>query len=110
MLIESALPPHDVTPLHRHLRADESLYLLEGQLTVVCGEEEFIASRGSLTFLPRQMPHRFTAGADGARMLILGTSAGIEGFFEDWESSGDAITAGRRHGIEFVAPNDLSSN
>ncbi len=48
-------------PLHVHDHEDECFYVLDGDLSIRCGSEEFDAARGSFVFLPRGRPHRFWA-------------------------------------------------
>src|SRR5262249_53287055 len=58
-LVETVIPPGFSPPLHIHHREDESFYVLEGELTMRCGDREFRASAGSFFFLPRDVPHSF---------------------------------------------------
>jgi mannose-6-phosphate isomerase-like protein (cupin superfamily) len=39
-------------PLHVHDREDESFYVLDGELSVRCGDDAFEAAAGSFVFLP----------------------------------------------------------
>ena len=51
-------------------REDEAFWLLEGHLTVRCGEKTFTTGPGSYTFLPRDIPHTFAVeGETPARLL-----------------------------------------
>jgi uncharacterized RmlC-like cupin family protein len=45
-LIEGYFPPGTQTPLHRHTRYLEQLYVLEGEFTVWAGENKFVLSAG----------------------------------------------------------------
>ena len=45
-LIEGYFPPGTQTPLHRHTRYSEQLYVLEGEFTVWTGENKFVLSAG----------------------------------------------------------------
>jgi mannose-6-phosphate isomerase-like protein (cupin superfamily) len=83
-LIESVIPPGFSPPMHVHHRDDESYFVLDGQLTVRCGDETYSASAGSYVFLPRDVPHTFVVEGDKpARWLTLTTPGGGEGFFVD---------------------------
>jgi mannose-6-phosphate isomerase-like protein (cupin superfamily) len=69
-------------PLHIHRAEDEAFWILEGPLTVRCGDEEFSAGPGSFVFTPRGVPHTFRLeGNLPARLLVLLTPGGGEGFF-----------------------------
>jgi len=65
-----------------HYREDESLWVLEGELTMRCGDRTFQAGPGSFVFLPRGVPHTFVVDSSTpARMLTLLTPGGGEGVF-----------------------------
>jgi mannose-6-phosphate isomerase-like protein (cupin superfamily) len=69
-------------PLHIHQSEDEVLWVLEGQLTVRCGEATFSAGPGSFIYTPRGIPHTFRLeGETPARLLVLMVPGGGEGFF-----------------------------
>ena len=81
-LVESLIAPGFSPPLHVHHREDESFWVLEGELTMRCGDRSFRAGPGSFVFLPRDVPHTFVVEGDvPARMLTLLTPGGGEGVF-----------------------------
>jgi mannose-6-phosphate isomerase-like protein (cupin superfamily) len=81
-LVESLVAPGFSPPMHVHHREDESFYILEGELTMQCGDKRFRASAGAFVFLPREVPHTFVVEGDRpARMLTLLTPGGGEGVF-----------------------------
>src|SRR5499427_4851546 len=81
-LVESLIAPGFSPPLHVHHREDESFWVLEGELTMRCGDRSFRAGPGSFVFLPRDVPHTFVVeGEAPARMLTLLTPGGGEGVF-----------------------------
>jgi mannose-6-phosphate isomerase-like protein (cupin superfamily) len=81
-LVESLVAPGFSPPLHVHHREDESFWVLEGELTMRCGDRSFSAGPGSFVFLPRDVPHTFVVEGDvPARMLTLLTPGGGEGVF-----------------------------
>lgn len=81
-LVESLLGPGQSPPLHIHHREDESFYVLEGRLTLRCGDQTFQGGPGSFFFLPRDVPHTFVVeGNEPARMLTIMTPGGGERFF-----------------------------
>src|SRR3954447_17054519 len=101
-LLESLIAPGFSPPLHVHHREDESFYVLEGEVTMQCGNQRFLATAGSFVFLPRNIPHSFVVEGDRpARMLTLLTPGGGEGFF---------VEAGRdpeHDGLPPVIPPDI---
>jgi quercetin dioxygenase-like cupin family protein len=103
-LVESLIAPGFSPPLHVHHREDESFYVLEGELTLQCGEKRFRASAGAFVFLPRDVPHTFVVEGDRpARMLTLLTPGGGEGVF---------IEGGRhpeRDGLPPETPPDIAA-
>ena len=103
-LLESFIAPGFSPPLHVHHREDESFYVLEGEMTMRCGDRTFSATAGSFVFLPRDVPHTFVVEGDRpARMLTLLTPGGGEGVFLD---------AGRRaehDGLPPAAPPDIET-
>jgi quercetin dioxygenase-like cupin family protein len=83
-LVESWVPAGASPPLHVHHREDEAFYVLEGELTIRCGDETFSAPAGSFAFLPRDVPHTFVVEGDApAHLLTLISPGGGERFFVD---------------------------
>src|SRR5579875_1631173 len=81
-LIESLAPAGFGPPLHVHHREDEAFWILEGHLTVRCGEQTFAAGPGTYTFLPRGIPHTFAVEGDSpARILSICSPGGLEQYF-----------------------------
>ncbi len=82
-LVEITAPPGLESPLHVHHTEDEAFYVLEGSVTVVVGDETVELAAGGYALGPRDVPHRFTVGPDGARMLWLLTPGGFEDLIEE---------------------------
>jgi len=83
-LVESWVAPGFSPPLHVHHREDEAFYVLEGEVSMRCGDRTFRAAAGAFVFLPRDVPHTFVVEGDTpARMLTLLTPGGGEGVFID---------------------------
>jgi quercetin dioxygenase-like cupin family protein len=85
---EGLMPRGAAPPLHSHPQ-DESLYVLEGELTAWLVPAELVdgdwaascSSRlgvGSLLYAPGGVPHTFRVESDTARLLFLSTPAGVE--------------------------------
>jgi quercetin dioxygenase-like cupin family protein len=77
-LVEIAVAPGYETPLHVHHREDESFWMLEGHATFQVGGETIEAPAGTYLFGPRDVPHKWSAGPDGARLLYLFAPSGFE--------------------------------
>jgi mannose-6-phosphate isomerase-like protein (cupin superfamily) len=71
-------PPHEQVPLHVHHREDESFYILDGSAEFVIGDLTVGAKAGDFLYGPRGIPHRYTVGADGCRMLFILTPGGLD--------------------------------
>src|SRR5688572_476303 len=82
-LVEITAPAGLQAPLHVHYRDDEGFYVLEGTVTLAVGDETVELAAGQHAYGPRDVPHRFTIGPDGARMLWVLTPSGFEDFIED---------------------------
>jgi quercetin dioxygenase-like cupin family protein len=77
-IVEVTEPPGAEAPLHVHYRDDEGFWILEGDVTFEVGDETIEASEGDYVFGPRGIPHRFTVGDQGCRMLFILVPGGIE--------------------------------
>jgi mannose-6-phosphate isomerase-like protein (cupin superfamily) len=77
-VIEITEPPNAAGPLHVHHREDEGFWILEGDVTFEVGDTTISASAGDFAFGPRDIPHRYTVGPSGCRMLFIMTPGGFE--------------------------------
>lgn len=77
-ILEITEPPNAEGPLHVHHREDEGFWILEGDATIQIGDETIEAHPGDFVFGPRAIPHRYTVGAAGCRMLFIMTPGGFE--------------------------------
>jgi quercetin dioxygenase-like cupin family protein len=91
-VVELTLRPNSMAPPHVHHREDETFRLLEGEVAFTIGDEEIAAGPGDLVVAPRDVPHRFIAGSNGARMLILIAPAGLEGLVREQSIPATALT------------------
>ena len=82
-LVEITAPPELESPLHVHYTEDEGFYVLEGSVTIVVGGETVELAAGQHAFGPRDVPHKFTVGPNGARMLWVLTPGGFEKLLEE---------------------------
>jgi quercetin dioxygenase-like cupin family protein len=79
-IVEITNPPGFAGPLHVHHREDEGFWLLEGDVTFEVGDTTIEAHAGDYVFGPRDIPHRYTVGDTGCRMLFIMTPGGFEEF------------------------------
>jgi quercetin dioxygenase-like cupin family protein len=82
-LVHVTAPAGLESPLHVHHSEDEGFYLLDGSVTVRVGEETVELGPGQHAFGPRDIPHQFRVGPDGARMLWVLTPGGFEDLLEE---------------------------
>lgn len=78
-IVEVTEPPGEA-PLHVHHTEDEAFYVLEGSVTIEVGDTTVEAGPGDYVFGPRDIPHRYTVGDGGCRMLFIFTPGGFESF------------------------------
>ena len=78
-IVEVTEHPGAEAPLHVHHRDDEGFWILEGEVTFEVGDQTIEASAGDYVFAPRDIPHRFTVGDRGCRMLFIMVPGGMEG-------------------------------
>src|SRR6516162_10414564 len=120
-LIEAVARKGNVPPPHIHHREEETLYVLEGEMTVSVGDGTIKATPGTMVCLPRDVPHSFVIDSEQLRVLILLTPAGLEGLFKEFSVPAPAMTlppadesaygeaqklleAAPRYGLEFLLP------
>ena len=77
-LLEVTAPPGLEAPLHVHHVEDEGFLVLEGAVSITIGEESVEAGPGDFVNGPRDVPHRFRVGPEGARMIWVLTPSGFE--------------------------------
>jgi quercetin dioxygenase-like cupin family protein len=70
-------------PVHIHHDADETFYVLDGDVVVFVGDERFECTAGDFVLGPRGISHTFLVRSRAATMLVTFTPAGIEGFFQE---------------------------
>ena len=76
LIFEDSLDAGKVTPLHRHPDADETFYMLEGEIVLHVDGEERQLGAGGIAVIPRGIPHAFKVTSAHARMLCLQTPGG----------------------------------
>ncbi|HEV2776010.1 MAG TPA: quercetin 2,3-dioxygenase [Solirubrobacteraceae bacterium] len=77
-IVEVTEPPNLEAPWHVHHREDEGFWILDGDVTFEVGDATIEAHAGDFAFGPRDIPHRYTVGDAGCRMLFIMTPGGFE--------------------------------
>jgi quercetin dioxygenase-like cupin family protein len=111
-VLETVVTPGDGPPLHVHVKDDEAVYVLEGEIDFRVGADVYLNRPGSFVFIPRGTPHTFqNVGSDDGRMLLMFTPSGIERLFELAAASGATsaddegwASAAREAETEMVGP------
>lgn len=107
---EMRIAPGDGPPLHTHVQEDETFYVLEGSLRYRLGDEITEAQAGSVVFVPVGVQHCFqNTGDETARIFVLFTPSGMEGFFDRFaeleEADPEAFARlGRDVGMDIIGP------
>jgi mannose-6-phosphate isomerase-like protein (cupin superfamily) len=120
LLFEDRLGHGKVTPLHIHPDSDETMIVLEGEITMHIDGDDHTVGVGGLACAPRGVPHAFmVSGAEGARLLCLHTPGCCAAFYMDasepaGREAGDddgpvdmskvQASAARNGGIEILGP------
>jgi quercetin dioxygenase-like cupin family protein len=118
-LIEAECPAGFGPPPHIHHDEEEGFYVLEGELSITCGEQTWNASPGAFALLPRGIPHSFrVSDAGNARMLQITSPAQFERFAAEMGKPAETMTipppsdidvdklmrVAPAYGIEMLAP------
>ncbi|MQA74146.1 MAG: cupin domain-containing protein [Solirubrobacterales bacterium] len=99
-LTEWIQPAGEWTPLHVHRSADQTAYVLEGELTLHLPGRSVTAGPGECVHGPRNVPHaEQVTSAEPVRMVEFVSPAGFEEF---------VIAAGRPAAERTLPPPDLA--
>src|SRR5947207_5657012 len=81
-LWEAIVLPGGGPPPHTHSREEEGFYVLEGEITLLVGDQRLVAGPGMFANMPVGSLHSFKNETDRpARMLISVAPAGLEKMF-----------------------------
>jgi quercetin dioxygenase-like cupin family protein len=121
-VVEVLHPAGSATPLHIHITDDEALYILEGTMRGVMGNEWFTATAGSFVWFPHGIPHGYAAdGDEPLRVLVIATASGFDRFVAEAGDPAQELTvpppaepdferlaaAAEKYGIEILGPLEL---
>jgi mannose-6-phosphate isomerase-like protein (cupin superfamily) len=70
-------------PLHVHHNADETFYVVDGELLMVVGDDGIEAGPGDFVFGPQGVPHAYVARSEQAELLATFAPASMDRFFEE---------------------------
>jgi quercetin dioxygenase-like cupin family protein len=77
-LVEVTCPPNFKGARHVHHMEDEAFWLLNGHMDLEVGGKQVDLNPGGYAFGPRNIPHSFTTGDAGCRVLFIMTPGGFE--------------------------------
>jgi quercetin dioxygenase-like cupin family protein len=80
-MFEDVMGQGKCTPLHRHPEADETVYILEGEILVNVNGKETRVGAGGMTFTPKGTPHAFLVVSETARVLTFQTPGIGQAFY-----------------------------
>lgn len=110
---EGLLPPGASSPIHIHHNEDECVYVMEGTLLFVCGDQQWESGPGTWVRMPRDVPHGIKAVSETpVRFLEFFLPAGLEQLFtrlpetrqETMPDMSRILAVAQRYGLEFVGP------
>jgi mannose-6-phosphate isomerase-like protein (cupin superfamily) len=83
-LFENKSAGNTRTPIHVHAKDDETVYVIEGELTAVIGGRPRSLTSGESIFLSRGIPHQLkNMSGNPCRYILIGTPALFERFVEE---------------------------
>jgi len=77
-LMEQLLPKGSGPGPHKHTWSDETFYMLDGEITLLVGDEIKTARKGDFVVVPRSTRHAFRVESETARFLNGYTPASME--------------------------------
>jgi len=115
-LLEDVMSQGKTTPLHRHPDADETIYVIDGELIVFVDGQESRVGPGAMSFVPRGVSHALLVVSERAQLLTLQTPGSGQTFYRGASepTTGDAseavdiarvrASAQQNGGIEILGP------
>jgi quercetin dioxygenase-like cupin family protein len=77
-MMEQLLPKGAGPGPHKHTWSDETFYMLDGEITLLIGDEVKTARKGDFVVVPRDTRHAFRVDSETARFLNGYTPASME--------------------------------
>ena len=75
--------PNGFVPLHVHHAEDEAFLIVDGEVDFTVGDQTFAAGPGAFVFGPRGVPHAYKVKTKQARIVMMFSPAGFEGFIRE---------------------------
>lgn len=118
LLFEDRMDRGKMTPPHTHPDSDETMYVLEGEISFHMDGANHLVAAGGLAVAPRGVPHAFLVTSEVARLLCLHTPGCCEAFYREASEPTDAAapspgvvdfgrvqaSAAQHGGIEILGP------
>jgi quercetin dioxygenase-like cupin family protein len=110
---EGLLPPGGSSPIHIHHNEDECVFVMEGTLRFLCGDQQWESGPGTWVKMPKDVRHGIKAVGDTpVRFLEFFLPAGLEQLFNTLpETKPDTrpdlakiLAVAKRYGLEFLGP------
>ena len=99
-MLEFLQPPGEMTPLHVHRRADQTMYVLDGELTLFLPGATIVAGPGEIAHGPMNVPHTEQVTSSGpVRLVEVNAPAGFEHF---------VVAAGQPAAARTLPPDSLA--
>lgn len=92
-IAEVVSTPEGFVPLHVHNAEDEAFFVVDGEVDFTVGDRTFEAGPGTFVFGPRGVPHAYKVKTSQARILMMFSPAGFEGFIRETSTPADAPPA-----------------
>jgi quercetin dioxygenase-like cupin family protein len=87
-VFDATSAPGSGVPPHIHLREDEMLQVLEGEMEVFLDGKTFVAKAGSVCFFPRNIPHGFKnmTNRPVQTRFVVSPGRNFEAFFNEFSA------------------------
>ncbi len=101
-IVETIERPGAEPPRHVHNREDEVVVVLEGRVRFYAGGKLLDCPAGTCLYLPRGCEHSFTVESQEARLLVMVSPPGLEGYYRELSRGVEAEDATRAGGMQDV--------
>ncbi|MEA2828430.1 MAG: hypothetical protein QOG43_2869 [Actinomycetota bacterium] len=104
-MFEDNMVQGKTTPLHAHSEADETVYILEGEILVNIDGVERRVGAGGMTFTPRGTPHAFLVVSETCRLLTM-QSPGVGQAF--YRGASEAVADDGSNPVDFARVREVA--